>query len=80
MDEVTPAQPEKKRATKNDEAKLTVETAKALLELCSKQRAEECSAELEKLMKKHNCQLSGAFVFDGSGARVQINVVALEEK
>ncbi len=70
----------KKRKPAEPTEKLTVETARALLEYQVKKRADDCSAELEKLLNKYNCQLSGAFVFDSSGPRLEFKIVAMPEK
>jgi len=70
----------KKRKPAEPTERLTIETARALLGYQEKKRADDCRAELEKLLNKYNCQLSGAFVFDGSGPRLEFKIVALPEK
>lgn len=59
---------------------LTVETARALLKAREERRAQDCGAELSKLLAKYNCDLVGVFVFDPiAGGRVQISIRALPE-
>lgn len=59
---------------------LTVESAKALLELQSKMRADDCAKELDALLKKYNCQIIGQYIFDHNGARINFSIAALKEE
>lgn len=71
---------EKIRKPPEEISKMTIETARAMIEYQEKKRAENCAAKLDALMKECNCQIVGAFVFDNSGPRITFQILALPEK
>ena len=63
-----------KSSRRTEKKELTIESAKALIELKNKQRAEDCSSEVEKVLRRFDCRLVGSFVFDPAGPRVDISI------
>ncbi len=56
-----------------------VAEAIALLTANEKQRADECSKEVETILSKYKCRLDGAFICDSSGPRIIIQISAMKE-
>jgi len=46
----------------------------------TQKRVEKCIAEVNKILKKHNCVLNAQYVISEQGNKAMVNVVALEDK
>ena len=60
-----------------DNGNLDADAAREVLLAERDERVEACRAELDALMKRHNCQLDVAVVLRANSVQPQIQIVAL---
>ena len=62
-----------------DPASISTAQAKAAIEQERTERAKQCAAEVDAVLKKYNCSLSGAMLIKhGAAPELQIQIVALD--